>query len=74
MLQTKDNQPKLRAYIVAQQQADPTPALDTVCGAKCRIEVLYTWRTSVYSCANPDLQAARTGLARVVVVKTVQRD
>ena len=74
MLQTKDNQPKLRAYIVAQQQADPTPALDTICVAKRRIGALCTWWISVYFCTDPDLQAAWTGLTRVVVVKTVQWD
>ncbi len=74
MLQVKGNQPKLRARIAARPQADPTPALDTVCVAERRSGALYTWQTSVYACADPDLQAAWVGLARVVVVvKTVRR-
>ena len=74
MLQVKGNQPKLRARIAAWHQADPTPAQGTAYVEERRSGALCTWQTSVYPCADADLQAAWTGRARVVVVvKTVQR-
>ncbi len=74
MLQVKGNQPKLRTRIAAWHQAEPTPALDTVCVTERRSGAVYTWQTSVYACTDPDLQAAWAGAARaVVVVKTMQR-
>lgn len=61
VLQVKGNQPKLRAAVQAQHNANPAPALDytqvqeRLSGAVC------TWQASSYVCADPVLQTAWAG-------------
>ena len=72
VLQIKGNQPKLLARIRARHAADPDPAGACHRHQERRNGRCNTWQTSVYACAEADLQAQWPGLARyVVVVKTV---
>lgn len=73
VLQIKGNQAKLQARIQACHAAQPEPAGDDhYRRQERRSGRVNTWKTSVYPCHDPVLQAAWAGLARfVVVVKTV---
>lgn len=72
VLQIKGNQPQLLAGIQACHAAEPAPAGAYHCHQERRSGRVNTWKTSVYACLDPALQAIWAGLVRfVVVVKTV---